>query len=56
MKLNTVPFQFPYGGQPTDVYSEKNYKRVMAEYRKFVEKIMPIVGPIYSAPSGPWRG
>ena len=43
IKLNVIPFQFPYGGQPSDVYTEENYKRLMNAYRKFVEGVVAIV-------------
>ena len=43
IKLNVIPFQFPYGGQPTDVYTEKNYKRLMDAYREFVKGVVAIV-------------
>ena len=43
IKLNVIPFQFPYGGQPTDVYTEENYKRLMKAYHKFVEGVVAIV-------------
>jgi len=36
VKLNIVPFQFPYGGKPTDVFSKENHTLIMKEYCGFI--------------------
>ena len=40
VRLNIIPFEFPYGGQPTDVYSKENFALVMDEYHKFVLRVI----------------
>lgn len=44
IKLNIIPFVYPYGGKPWDVYSKANFARIMLAYSKFMLFVFAIPG------------
>ena len=43
-KLNIVPFAYKYHGKPTDIYTIKNFNKIMKVYAKFVLQVFEICG------------